>query len=71
MRTITLDNNTQNNLERASKLTGIDEQELADRAIAHYLHSIRDEIGLAEEFEAWDEASDEALVNMEREFNGA
>jgi hypothetical protein len=54
MRTITLDNNTQNNLERASKLTGIDEQELADRAIAHYLHSIRDEIGLAEEFEAWD-----------------
>jgi hypothetical protein len=33
---------------------------------------LRDEIELAEEFEAWDRASDEALVHMERELtNGA
>ena len=72
MSTITIDNNTHSDLEKASKITGLDEQELADRAIAHYLHSMRDEIALAEEFEAWDRASDEALVNMERELtNGA
>jgi hypothetical protein len=72
MSTITIDNNTHSDLEKASKLIGLDEQELADRAIVHYLHSIRDEIELAEEFKAWDRASDEALVNMERELtNGA
>lgn len=72
MSTITIDNNTHSDLEKASKLIGLDEQELADRAIVHYLHSIRDEIELAEEFEAWDRASDEAFVNMERELtNGA
>jgi hypothetical protein len=64
--------NTYSDLEKASRLIGLDEQELADRAIVHYLHSIRDEIELAEEFKAWDRASDEALVNMERELtNGA
>jgi hypothetical protein len=67
MSTITIDNNIHSDLEKASKLIGLDEQELADRTIVHYLHSIRDEIELAEEFEAWDRASDEALVNMERE----
>ena len=72
MSTITIDKNTHSDLEKASKLIGLDEQELADRAIVHYLHSLRDEIELAEEFEAWDRASDEALVNMERELtNGA
>jgi hypothetical protein len=72
MSTITIGKNTHSDLEKASKLIGLDEQELADRAIVHYLHSLRDEIELAEEFEAWDRASDEALVNMERELtNGA
>jgi hypothetical protein len=72
MSTITIDKNTHSDLEKASKLIGLDEQELADRAIVHYLHSIRDEIELAEEFAAWERASDEALVNMERELtNGA
>jgi hypothetical protein len=72
MTSITLDNNIQSDLEKASKFIGVDERELVERAIVHYIHSIRDEIELAEEFEAWDRASDEALMNMERELtNGA
>ena len=67
MTTITLDKTIQIDLEKASKLTGLDERELAERAILHYLHSIRDEVRLAEEFDAWDRASDEALMTMERD----
>jgi hypothetical protein len=67
MTTITLDNNIQSDLEKASKLIGVDERELANRAILHYLHSIQDEVNLAQEFAAWEQVSDEALINMERE----
>ena len=67
MTTITLDNDIQNDLEKASKLIGLDEQELVERAIVHYIHSMRDEIELSEEFKAWEQVSDEALLTMERE----
>jgi hypothetical protein len=67
MTTITLDNNIQSDLEKASKLIGVDERELATRAILHYLHNIREEMNLADEFAAWEQVSDEALINMERE----
>jgi hypothetical protein len=66
MRTITIDKSTQDNLTKASKLTGIDEGELAKRAILSYLKYINDENNLSEELWAWDEMSNEALLNMER-----
>jgi hypothetical protein len=67
MRRITIDNDTHSDLERASKLTGLNEREFLDRAITHYLHSFRKNVSYTDEFDAWDTASDEALIKMERD----
>ena len=52
-------------LQQASKLMGIDEQEVVHRALELYLASIREPFGLAAELRAWESLSDEALQNME------
>jgi hypothetical protein len=73
MRTITIDKTTQEDLAKASQLTGIDEGELANRAISLYLKRMNDikeikkEGALFRELLAWDDMSDEALLNMERD----
>ena len=52
-------------LQHASQLMGIGEEELIDRALELYLTSIRGYFDLASELRAWDALSDEALENME------
>lgn len=53
-------------IRRASRIMGVDEQELAQRAMRFYLASIQQEMELEKESRAWEQVSDEALLNMER-----
>ena len=53
-------------MERASRIMGLNEQELAQRALRFYLASIQQEVELESESRAWERISDEALLNMDR-----
>jgi len=53
-------------MKRASRIMGINEQELAQRAMRFYLASIQQEMELEKESRAWEQISDEALLNMDR-----
>jgi hypothetical protein len=53
--------------ETVSEIMCINKQELIERAMHFYLASIHQELELEQELHAWDEVSDEALLNMERE----
>lgn len=54
-------------LERASKELGLNEKELIVRAIKLYLYSIREQLSLKEEIEAWEMASIGDTVNFEKQ----
>ena len=60
--------NTQlkDDIRRTSKVMGIGEKELAERALRFYLASIKEEVALQDEFSAWEQVSDEALLKMEK-----
>ena len=53
-------------MEWASRIMGLNEQELAQRALRFYLASIQQEVELESESRAWERISDEALLNMDR-----
>ncbi len=55
-----------NKINRAERVFGIGKEELVDRAILVYLDQMNKYFELKEEFEIWDELSDEALENFER-----
>lgn len=55
------------NLERASKEFGLNEEEIILRAIKLYLYSIREQLSLKEEIEAWEIAGMEDIVNFEKQ----
>jgi hypothetical protein len=63
---ITMRKQLQQEIRHASEVIGISEEELAERALRFYLASIHQELELEQELHAWDEVSDEALLNMER-----
>ena len=63
---ITLPKQLEQEMRRVSKVMGISEEELAERALRFYVASIRQELELEQELHAWDHVSDEALLNMER-----
>ncbi|MEK6862232.1 MAG: hypothetical protein AABY07_09795 [Nanoarchaeota archaeon] len=63
---IELQKDTSQKIEKASKILGIKEKELIDRALLLYLDSISKYIELKKEFKDWDELSDEALTNFEK-----
>ena len=63
---ITLQKQLKQEMRRASEVMGVSEEELAERAMRFYLASIHQELELERELQAWDEVSDEALLNMER-----
>ena len=63
---ITMQKKLEQEIRRASEVMGVDEQELAERAMRFYLASIHQELELEQELHAWDQVSDEALLNMER-----
>ncbi len=54
-------------VSKAANTLGFDEGEFVDRALLYYLDSISSQIELKKEFDLWDELSDEALENFEKE----
>ena len=63
---ITMQKQLEQEMRRASEVMGVSEEELAERALRFYLASIHQELALEQELHAWDQISDEALLNMER-----
>ncbi len=63
---IELSKDTFKKLEDASKVLGIEDNKLIDRAILVYLDAIQKQIDLKREMRLWDELSDEALINFEK-----
>ena len=55
---------TKYELKNASKIMGVGERDLFERALAFYLHAIKDKLALKKEFEDWDALSDEAFLKM-------
>ena len=52
-------------LKHVSQTTGIQEENLIRRAILYYLDALQKSVALSAEMDAWDQLSDEALVNFE------
>lgn len=55
-------------IKEASRILGLEEQKIVDRAILLYLDNIKKYIELKKEFKEWDELSDEALLNFEKDY---
>ena len=55
---------TKYELKNASKIMGLKEEALFERALAFYLYAIKDKLALKKEFENWDALSDEAFLKM-------
>ena len=53
-------------IKEASRILGLEEEEIIDRAILLYLDNIQKYLELKKEFKIWDKLSDEALENFER-----
>jgi len=52
-------------LRHASQTTGIQEEQLIQRAVMYYLDTIKKQVELRDEMQMWDSLSDEALMNFE------
>ncbi|PKP57565.1 MAG: hypothetical protein CVT88_04910 [Candidatus Altiarchaeales archaeon HGW-Altiarchaeales-1] len=52
-------------VKNASNILGFNEQNIIERAIVVYLDMIQKQIELKQEFQQWDELSDETLNNFE------
>jgi len=63
---ITMQKQLEQEMKRASEIMGVSEEELAESAMRFYLASIHQELALEQELQAWDQVSEEALLNMER-----
>ena len=53
-------------MRNTSRLMGLDEQELVNRALTLYLKSVEQIVSLHDELRAWDIASDEAFRDTEQ-----
>ena len=62
---IELAKETSNKLLKASKILGIKNKEIVDRAIVVYLDSLEKMLELKQEMKNWDTLSDEALISFE------
>ncbi len=63
---IELPKETSSKLSKASKVLGIEDKEIVDRAIIVYLDSIEKMLELKREMKDWDALSDEALISFEK-----
>lgn len=55
-------------IKEASRILGLEQQKIVDRAILLYLDNIKKYVELKKEFKEWDELSDEALLNFEKDY---
>ena len=53
-------------IKEASRILGLEEEEIIDRAILLYLDNIQKYLELKKVVKIWDKLSDEALENFER-----
>lgn len=58
----TLTKKTRTNIKSASKVLGVKEEDILERASIFYLDAIRDEVELKKEHDFWEYLSDEALA---------
>jgi hypothetical protein len=63
---VTIQKQLEQQMRHASEVMGVSEEELTERAMRFYLATIHQELELEKELNAWDQVSDEALLNMER-----
>jgi len=63
---IEIPKDTSKKIDKASKLLGIKDKKLIDRAILLYLDNISKYLELKKEIGEWDYLSDEALINFEK-----
>ncbi|MEK7560351.1 MAG: hypothetical protein AAB539_00125 [Patescibacteria group bacterium] len=68
---IVLDKNLQKELRKTSALTGLDEQELARRAIILYLESMRGMTDFVSELRAWQQLDGESLRLLDASLSGS
>ena len=64
---IELSKEVSNKLSEASDILKLDKEELVNRAVLLYLDNIHKYLELKKEVDVWDEISDEALENFERD----
>jgi len=64
---IEISKDTLENLEKASKELGLNEKEIILRAIKLYLYSIREQLSLKQEIEAWERAGMQDMINLEEQ----
>lgn len=64
MTTATIQKELVKEAEKISREMGIDKKELLERALILYLESVKQQINLFREFEAWEKLSDEAMARM-------
>ena len=62
---VQVQNNLYQKIKTTSRVMGVDETELIDRALLLYLRAIQQTVELRQELKDWDELSDEAFMNME------
>jgi hypothetical protein len=65
---ITIDETTKHTVEKAAQYLGVNENEIGQRALSYYLSALKADLELADEFSAWEQVSDDALLDMERQF---
>ena len=63
---VELTKNLQHTIRNTSRLMGLNEQELINRALTLYLKSVEQIVSLNDELRAWDILSDEALIDAEQ-----
>jgi len=57
---------TDKKIKEASKVLGLEEEDIIERAITLYLDNIQKYVELKRELKDWDALSDEAFMNFER-----
>ncbi len=65
---ITLTEEDVNKINEAGKLTGLEKKEIIKKALIVYLENLKEMRKLENETQAWDELSDEALLNFEKKY---
>lgn len=63
---IEIPNDISKEVGKVSKLLGIKEDQLVDRAILLYLDKVSKYLNFKKETDKWDYLSDEALINFEK-----
>ena len=58
----TLTKQTRANIKNASKVLGVKEEDILERASRYYLDAINGEVELQREFDLWERMSDETLA---------